>query len=40
VLADVLGRLEAAGRELAAIADARGAAGAACERAYEALRGQ
>lgn len=38
VLADVLGRLETAGRELAAVADARGAAGAACERAYEALR--
>lgn len=40
VLADVLGRVEAAGRELAAIADARGAAGAACQRAYEALRQQ
>jgi hypothetical protein len=40
VLADVLGRLEAAGRELAAVADARGAAGAACQRAYEALRSQ
>lgn len=40
VLADVLGRLEAAGRELAAVADARGAAGAACQRAYEALRQQ
>jgi hypothetical protein len=38
VLADVLGRLEAAGRELAAVADARAAAGSACERAYEALR--
>lgn len=37
VLADVLGRLEAAGRELAAVADARGRTGAACERAYEAL---
>lgn len=37
VLADVLGRLEEAGRELAAIADARGTAGAACERAYLAL---
>jgi len=40
LLADMLGRLEEAGRELAAIADARGAAGAACERAYEALRSQ
>jgi hypothetical protein len=38
VLSDVLGRLEAAGRHLAAVADARGAAGAACERAYDALR--
>lgn len=38
VLADVLGRLEAAGRELAAVADARGVAGQACERAYGALR--
>lgn len=37
VLAHVLGRLEEAGRELAAVADARGGAGAACERAYEAL---
>lgn len=37
MLADVLGRLEEAGRELAAVADARGGAGAACERAYEAL---
>lgn len=37
VLADVLGRLEAAGRELAAVADARGRTGAACEQAYEAL---
>lgn len=37
LLADVLGRLEAAGRELAAIADARGAAGQACQRAYGAL---
>lgn len=39
VLADVLGRLEAAGRELAAVADARGAAGTACERAHDALSG-
>lgn len=38
VLADVLGRLEAAGRELAAVADARGVAGQACERAYGVLR--
>lgn len=37
VLADVLGRLEEAGRQLAAVADARGRTGAACERAYEAL---
>lgn len=37
VLAHVLGRLEEAGRELAAVADARGGAGASCERAYEAL---
>lgn len=40
LLADVLGRLEEAGRELAAVADARGVAGAACERAYDALRAQ
>jgi Protein of unknown function (DUF2514) len=39
MLADVLGRLEEAGRELAAIADQRGAAGAACQTAYDALRG-
>jgi hypothetical protein len=38
VLADVLGRLEEAGRELAAVADARGTAGTACERAYQALQ--
>lgn len=37
VLADVLGRLEEAGRQLAEAADARGRTGAACERAYEAL---
>lgn len=37
VLADVLGRLEEAGRQLAEIADARGRTGAACERAYGAL---
>lgn len=38
VLADVLGRLDEAGRQLAALADARGAAGTACERAHDALR--
>lgn len=38
VLADVLGRLEAAGRQLAEVADARGLAGASCERAYDSLR--
>jgi hypothetical protein len=38
VLADVLGRLAQTAGELAAIADARGAAGAACEKAYGALR--
>lgn len=37
VLADMLSRMDAAGRELAAIADARGTAGQACERAYSAL---
>lgn len=37
VLAHVLGRLEEAGRELAAVADARGRTGAACEQAYDAL---
>ena len=37
VLADVLGRLEEAGRELAAVADARGTAGVACQKAYESL---
>ena len=37
VLADVLGRLDEAGRQLAALADARGAAGTACERAHDAL---
>jgi len=37
LLADVLGRVEQAGRELAAVSDARGAAGTACERAYDAL---
>lgn len=38
VLADVQRRLDAAAGELAALADARGTAGAACERAYDALR--
>jgi hypothetical protein len=37
VLADVFGRLEEAGRRYAALADERGTAGAACERAYDAL---
>lgn len=38
VLADLFGRLEAAGRQLAAIADERGGRGAACEQAYNTLR--
>lgn len=37
VLADLLSRMDAAGRELAAVADARGTAGQACQRAYDAL---
>lgn len=37
VLADVLGRVEEAGRRMAAIADERGDAGAACERSYDAI---
>lgn len=37
LLADMLGRMEAAGRELAAEADRARIAGTACERAYEAL---
>jgi hypothetical protein len=37
LLADMLGRLDSAGRELAAIADERGIAGQACERAYKSL---
>lgn len=37
VLADVLGRVEEAGRRAAALADERSAAGAACERAYDAV---
>jgi len=40
LLADMLGRVEAAGRELAAEADRARAAGAACERAYDALTGR
>lgn len=38
VLADVLGRYDAAAGRYAEIADARGVRGEACERAYEALR--
>lgn len=38
LLADVLSRMEQAGRDMAAEADRRGAAGAACARAYEAVR--
>jgi len=38
VLADVLGRADAAAGVYAAIADQRGLRGQACERAYEALR--
>jgi hypothetical protein len=37
LLADVLGQMEAAGRELAAEADRRGIAGSTCERAYQSL---
>ncbi len=37
LLADMLGRVEASGRELAAEADRARAAGLACERAYDAL---
>jgi hypothetical protein len=37
VLADMLSRLDARARELAALADARAAAGTTCERAYDAL---
>lgn len=37
VLAHVLGRLEEAGRQLAEIADARGAAGQACQQSYQSL---
>lgn len=38
MLADMLRRVEAAGRELAAEADRNRAAGKACERAYDALK--
>lgn len=38
VLSDVLSRADARAGELAAIADARGAAGQQCERAYDAAR--
>lgn len=38
VLADVLGEMESAGRELAAEADRRGIAGRACEAAYGVLK--
>jgi len=38
VLADLLGRLTQTAGELAAVADARGAAGSACERAYGSLK--
>ena len=37
VLADLLADVEQRGREMARIADERGAAGAACQRAYESL---
>jgi hypothetical protein len=37
VLADMLGRVSEAARQLALIADERGTAGLACERSYEAL---
>jgi hypothetical protein len=39
MLADVLGRADARAGRLARIADQRGAAGAACERAYNSLTG-
>lgn len=38
MLADVLGRLEPFCRQLAAVADERGTAGAACEQSYDALK--
>lgn len=40
LLADVLGRLEEAGRQLAEVADTRGLAGQSCERAYNELQAQ
>lgn len=40
VLAQLLRGLTQAAGELAAVADARGAAGAACERAYDSLKGK
>lgn len=40
VLADVLTRADARAQRLARIADERGAAGVACEKAYEALIGK
>lgn len=39
LLADVFGRLVVRAGELAVVADQRGAAGSACERAYDSLRG-
>jgi hypothetical protein len=39
VLADLLGDVESAGRAMAAEADRRGIAGAACERSYDAVKG-
>jgi acyl-coenzyme A synthetase/AMP-(fatty) acid ligase len=39
LLSNVLGRLEAAGRELAATADERGTAGAACEASFDTMKG-
>jgi hypothetical protein len=40
LLAELSRRIDETAGELAAIADARGIAGAACERAFDALRGQ
>jgi hypothetical protein len=39
LLANVLIELEAAGRELAAVADERGTAGAACEASFDTMKG-
>jgi hypothetical protein len=39
LLADVLGRMDEAGRELARVADERGTAGGLCERAWNGLAG-